>query len=726
MESAGNKRFVYEFGRFVLDPEEKTLLVDGLPVHLPAKEFETLLLLVMNNGRALSKNQMISTVWQDSYVEEGNLAKQVSKLRKLLNTRGEQFIQTIPKHGYRFSADLRRVDLESMAPVIAERRTVKRIAFSVDDDKESGPTRTLPPMKGSYWRAGLLAGLILFAGAVVTLAWFWQKQNTPIRNQQRGIAFLTDGSAEEGGARWTNEGRIHFARFIGPTRVESWVMNSNGTDIRRANTEIKSLLHGVWSPDANKVVFVKEGDSKTLYLADSDGGREIVLPFAGGNMDWAPDGSKFVHQARTGPVTSELHVYTVATGDNVRLTEVGTMAADPSFSYDGKQIAFTSFHDGNGEIYVINADGSGMRRVTNHPAFDNYPVFAPDGTAIAFQSNRGNERTEVYLQNLNLNSPPRKIAAFEGHTSIGPKCWSEDGTELLVSFDADDKKAQILRIKIEPYPTEPILSDETADLDFPRLHPDGRRIAYEARLPDRSLEIRVTDLETEKTKTIFKTEPNYPPTAQLGPALSPDGTKIAFGDRPSGNSDIFIINVDGSGLHKLTDDPLADTGPTFTPDGAELIFERNFHGITRLYVMKLDGSDQRQLTGSGGYEMTASFSPDGRSLLFAADPQDALSRGLDIFVTDFKQPDIGRRILTRRFHDTGPAVSPDGSKIVFNAQSEGNPEIYLMNADGSGLVRLTHDRSNDTVPQFSLDGKSIIFSSDRSGNAALYKLPLPF
>src|SRR6478752_3880331 len=134
MESSENKRFVYEFGRFVLDPNEKTLLVDGEAVHLPAKEFETLLLLVKNNGRALSKEQMISAVWQDAFVEESNLAKQVSKLRKLLNGAGGQFIETIPKHGYRFSADLRIVDPAPESPVIAERRTVRRVTMAFDDD----------------------------------------------------------------------------------------------------------------------------------------------------------------------------------------------------------------------------------------------------------------------------------------------------------------------------------------------------------------------------------------------------------------------------------------------------------------------------------------------------------------------------------------------------------------------------------------------------------------
>src|SRR3954470_4495111 len=113
MEVIENKRFVYEFGKFVLDLNERTLIVDETPIHLPAKEFDTLLLLVEHNGRALTKEEMMSAIWQDSFVEEGNLAKQISRLRKIFNTNGEEFIETIPKHGYRFRvADLRRSEPE--------------------------------------------------------------------------------------------------------------------------------------------------------------------------------------------------------------------------------------------------------------------------------------------------------------------------------------------------------------------------------------------------------------------------------------------------------------------------------------------------------------------------------------------------------------------------------------------------------------------------------------
>ena len=68
METVENKRFVYEFGKFLLDPTEKVLFSDGRPLHLPAKEFDTLLLLVQNNGRALSKDEMMAVLWHDAFV----------------------------------------------------------------------------------------------------------------------------------------------------------------------------------------------------------------------------------------------------------------------------------------------------------------------------------------------------------------------------------------------------------------------------------------------------------------------------------------------------------------------------------------------------------------------------------------------------------------------------------------------------------------------------------
>ena len=105
----------YEFGPFRLDPAERRLLREDAPVTLTPKVFDLLLLLVRNGGRALGKEEFMREIWPDSFVEEGNLNRQISTLRKALGDglEGNRFIETIPKRGYRFVAGVR----ETGAPV---------------------------------------------------------------------------------------------------------------------------------------------------------------------------------------------------------------------------------------------------------------------------------------------------------------------------------------------------------------------------------------------------------------------------------------------------------------------------------------------------------------------------------------------------------------------------------------------------------------------------------
>ncbi|MFN0277281.1 MAG: winged helix-turn-helix domain-containing protein [Pyrinomonadaceae bacterium] len=721
METIENKRVVYEFGRFVLDPREKTLSSNGVPIRLPAKGFDTLLLLVEHNGHALTKEEMMSAIWQDAFVEESNLAKQISLLRKIFN--GDALIETLPKHGYRFSAEVGQIAPAAAAPIL-EKRTVHRVTLRTGEETKVTPL-ALPPIQRNVFRYAVPVILILISLSFVGWALFWPESEKSAENSSFSV--LTDGKFDDEFAEWTNQGRIYFRRYITSTHIESWQMNADGSNLSRANTEIKNLQTGRWSPDGKKVIFSKENDGRIFYLADANGSNEIVLPFIPGNMDWSPDGTQFVYQSdkvETGE--NQIYLYTLATGENVKLTNTKAFGnADPSFSPDGKQIAFVTFHHGNAEIYTMNTDGSNVRRVTNHPAFDHYPVFTPDGTAIAFQSNRENERSEIYLQNLETDSPPVKISNLEGETGIGPKCWSADGAEILL-FNNQTGKSQIVRAEVEPYRARIVLSDAEADLNLPRLAPDGSSVLYQARLADRSVELRITDLETQATKTIFKTAPDTLPNHLLLPAWSPDGGSIVFNNKTNGNSEIFIINADGTDLRNLTNEPLMDSYPVFSPDGSEIIFTRHFYDKTRLYRMDLNGSNQRLIKEKEGYEGSAAFSPDGSVLAFAGDRVTADSSGLDIYMLGFRNPTDETRLTARRFHENSPAFSPDGKRIAFVSTADGNAEIYLMNADGTGVLRLTHTKTEEAAPQFTSDGKKLIFAANRGGKFAIYEIELPF
>ena len=98
---------IYHFGKFVLNVQEQSFSADGLVVHLPTKEFETLQMLVENNGKVLSKDEMMSRIWKDTFVEESNLTQYISRLKKLLHVNVNRYIRTISKRGYRFQAEVR-------------------------------------------------------------------------------------------------------------------------------------------------------------------------------------------------------------------------------------------------------------------------------------------------------------------------------------------------------------------------------------------------------------------------------------------------------------------------------------------------------------------------------------------------------------------------------------------------------------------------------------------
>ena len=102
----------------------------------------------------------MEAIWQGSFVEEGNLAKQISRLRKILNTDGEQFIETLPKHGYRFSADLRITSPVAEEPVILERRTLKRLTFAVENEIEDQSLALATKSKMAL-RAPIIASLAI-------------------------------------------------------------------------------------------------------------------------------------------------------------------------------------------------------------------------------------------------------------------------------------------------------------------------------------------------------------------------------------------------------------------------------------------------------------------------------------------------------------------------------------------------------------------------------------
>lgn len=144
---------LYEFGPFQLDPVERLLKRGGQPIPLAHKVFDTLILLVQNSGRVMGKDKLMEMIWPDSFVEETNLAQNISILRKALGeTSGTKYIETVPKIGYRFVAAVREIRPEQAGLIIHERTRARIIVEETDDEideprlvKPRQPIIELPP-----------------------------------------------------------------------------------------------------------------------------------------------------------------------------------------------------------------------------------------------------------------------------------------------------------------------------------------------------------------------------------------------------------------------------------------------------------------------------------------------------------------------------------------------------------------------------------------------------
>ncbi len=227
-----------------------------------------------------------------------------------------------------------------------------------------------------------------------------------------------------------------------------------------------------------------------------------------------------------------------------RLPGTKPLDQNPRWSPDGARIVFWTNAESSGEIYVVDADGSNRRRLTkDNPGYapsDQYPTWSPDGRLIAFESRRSGE-WHIYVM-------------------------APDGTaaKRLTPDDRGGYNAQ--------------------------WSPDGKRIAYTAE--DYWTAIGIVDLagRTRALKTLTIGE-------DWAPSWSPDGSKIAFTSTAQHKKpEIYVVDTEGGTPARLTRNRVGDFDPLWSPDGEHIVFSSGRAGFDEVYVMRADGTDQRRVT----------------------------------------------------------------------------------------------------------------------------------
>jgi len=264
---------------------------------------------------------------------------------------------------------------------------------------------------------------------------------------------------------------------------------------------------------------------------------------------------------------------------------------------NGSKITFRSDRDGNAEIYIMNADGSGQTRLINNPASDDSPSFSPDGTKIVFCSSRDGSADEIYIMNADGSGQTR--LTNNATNDIEP-CFSPDGTKIAF-VGMRDGNTEIYIMNVDGSGQIRLTNNAVSDM-WPCFSPDGTKIAFSShRVTNGEIYIMNVDGSAQTRLTYNAANNTYP-------SFSPDGTKIAFGSPRDNDWEIYIMNADGSGQVKLTDNTTTDQFPCFSHDGIKIAFTSYRDGNNgEIYIMNVDGSGQVNLTNNPGREDHPSF-----------------------------------------------------------------------------------------------------------------------
>ena len=281
----------------------------------------------------------------------------------------------------------------------------------------------------------------------------------------------------------------------------------------------------------------------------------------------------------------------IADGEgNVRwLTSGPGLDSSPVWSPDGRTIAFERASAGDCfnrpcEIFVIDVDGGNERNLTSNPLNDESPTWSPDGQQIAFERD-----AQIHVMNAD-GSGQRRLAQSEDERRRNP-AWSPDGA--TIAFERARGRGldvEIYVMNVDGSGLRNLTRSEGYDTD-PAWSPDGRIIAFASTRTGKA-GIYVMEADGSSPRRLTATE-----RFSDAHAWSPDGRKLVFQSGLEGDWDIYVVNSDGSGLRSLTDGPAYDDFPAWSSDGKQIVFTRD----ELLYVMKPDGSDARPLLENHPY-----------------------------------------------------------------------------------------------------------------------------
>jgi Tol biopolymer transport system component/DNA-binding winged helix-turn-helix (wHTH) protein len=656
---------LYEFAAFSLDPDERILVRDGKSISLTPKVFDLLVLFVENKGRLLEKEDLMRALWQDSFVEESNLSFNISILRKTLgeDPKQRQYIETVPKRGYRFIADVKIVRQQ-----IDDRQTIDKAVstdtFSENADEEISHTGKTEVQELNSDDAAIS---LRSDGGFVDENVEEPKPTFGFKSKSRSFQISRLKAIALASIGIIMAAAIFAAYKF--TRQPPHVVQSAIPQLMKITrlTTARNATRAAISPDGKYVVFViDEARQRSLWLrqitANSD--RQLIPPDEANYLDigFSPDGDYIFYQKAEFNNRPAFYKIPVLGGTPRKLEQ---KIFSPSLSPDGRQQAFTRLSDdGNVELWIANAaDGSAEQKLLTRrqPGFLNNPVWSPDGkTIVCVAGNIAAGRSSDLIEVRIADQTERTIVS-EQWKFIGQTIWLPDGSGILTTVaDYSFGPYQIWHVSYPDGKARRVTNDLSNYANVSLTSDSKHLVTVQSDI--RPFVWVLPNAKTENAKQITSspgTRNDY-----WGFSWTPDG-KIVYVSIAGGNHDIWVMNADGTNQKQLTFGEHSDFDPSVSPDGRRIVFASERSGNTKIWQIDINGGNPKQLTHGIASDYLPHYTPDGRAIVYTSN--DTRNQALWKLPLEDNSPPVQ---LTN-YNSSWGAVSPDNSRIAawhFNEQ----------------------------------------------------------
>ena len=697
----------HSFDQFTLDLTRGCLLRGQEEIKLRPKAFDVLRYLIENQGRLVSKDELIKAVWPDSFVTDDSLVQCLMDVRRALGDEGQQIIKTVPRRGYIFDRPVsENGSAAQMTTYTEETAGVQVIIEETEESKQvrgrEAKTRTgaekitaphnrlrvLNPLR----RNSRVGFIVLAACAVIATAFAVWRLNT---NQPRK------------------------SNAVGETpKSTAWRLQ----DVELNNlTRTGNIVNCAISPDGNYAVYAMHNEGlQSLWLRQiaTDSAQQIAAPanlrYYG--VNFSRDGSHVLFARAVDETDTVRALYRIPALGGVPEKLLTGLDWCPTFSPDGKQITFVRNSESQNQsvLMIADADGGGERKLAVRPLSELYtfPAWSPSGETIALSAGStelGDASRDVVEVRV-TDGVERTITAHKWYWIDGVT-WLADGTGLIIAGNAKKSLAnsQLWLLSYADGEARRITNDSN-NYKYPILSADSS-VLIAGRVELQTHLWLAPGGDSSRARRLTTGLGDYKDVL-----WTPDN-KLLVTAFENDHADIWLKDPNGNVSKQLTANSGTNWGQRVANDGRYIVFDSDRTGDFHIWRIDMDGSNPLQLTKGSG-EKFADISPDGHWVVYTS------FRDWTLWKVSI---DGGEPLQIAKSYARQQSISPDGEWIAYCTFDRDQSRLAIMLSSGGPPFKILDLPSNAPMPQsvrWSPDGRSVLFTANNGIASNIWQMPL--